>query len=217
MIPNKKLIIIISVLISVIICDAKEPCSAHDSINITDGIKYPNGNIEYDDIVYTPDLYGIYEYEYLNSTFKNIVEPHFRGCICLLKSCIQFCCPRGQAFQAGGICADDPLYNISSDSLREEAKLYQKYGVVYGKPCLAGFFLYPEENDFDEWILVDNGELYINMSEPQFNSKDTYCLTKYYPTNDTSSLENLKEFPIRVYMCEEDSFELKFALYPVGE
>lgn len=214
MIPNK---IIILVIISVISVNGKEPCSFQESINITDGIKYLNGDIQYDDILYTPDNYGIYEYEYLNATYKSKVEPHFRGCICTFKSCIQFCCPRGQAFQVGGICADDPLYNISADSLREEAKYYQKYGVVYIKPCSTGYFLQPDEADYDEWHLLDDGQLYLNATEPHYNAKETFCLTKYYPTNDTSSLEDLKKYPIMVYMCEEQSFELKFALYPIGK
>lgn len=208
MILNKILILIISVIC--VKCNVKDPpCSVQDSINITDGIKYSNGDIKYEDILYTPNFYGIYKNEYINSTYTRYVEPHFRGCICLLKSCIKFCCPRGQAFKIGGICVNDLFFNISKKSLSEESKYYQNYGVVYGKPCSSGYFLQPEKPGFedDEWHLLNSGQLYLNFSEPNFNSKERFCLTKYYP-NDTSSLEKLNKYPnIMVFMCEESQIE----------
>lgn len=222
MIPNSLILLLICLLS--VKCNAKEPCSFKDSINITDGIKYPNGDIKYDDILYTPNLYGSYDYEYINkSSIKSYTEPHYRGCICLVKNCINFCCPRGQAFQTGG-CFDDPLFNINEDSLSEEADLHNKYGVVYWNPCTTdGHFLQFEDSDYDdEWHLLDDGQLYLNWSKLQFNSKEQFCLTRYYP-NDSSFSEDSEKYPFMAYRCENSNpkpivdYVIKFALYPVGE
>lgn len=211
-ISKKKILLVI---ISVLSVNAEEPCSVQDSINITDGIKLLNDDILYDNILYTPDLYGIYKNEYFNATFNRKIDPHLRGCLCLIKNCIQFCCPKGQAFKVGGICANDPYFNVSAGSTSEEAQLYLKYGVVYGKPCDNGYLLKPED-PVDEWHLLDDGQLYLNGSKSlNYSTKETFCLTKYYQTNDRST--DLKNSPIKVYMCENQGFALKFVLYPIGK
>lgn len=190
-------------LISFILSVKCEPCSYFESINITNGIKQSDGKIEFNGITYSKEFYGDFNYTFINRTHKISVKSHKRGCICLLKKCVQMCCPEGQSYfssqQSSDPCRDDPFQEKYTDA---DNKLLGKYGRVYLKPCTNGYFLEPETSSIDEWHLTDDGQVYLNITgkkirKPDIIGKTDYCLARNFKLNFSD------ENPIRAYLCFE--------------
>ena len=70
-------------------------CHFHDSVNVSDGVELPNGNIVFDGIEYSEDQYSEIDYILVNGFNRIDVDPHIRGCTCNLKPCLRLCCPHG--------------------------------------------------------------------------------------------------------------------------
>lgn len=72
------------------------PCKYFESINITDGVAQPNGDIIYKNIVYSTDQYAevntvlSYDSDSVGEFIK--VSPYYRGCLCNRKKCMRICC-----------------------------------------------------------------------------------------------------------------------------
>ena len=134
------------------------PCKFRDSINITDGYLDSDSNIVFDDIVYTSNHYGVFDYEFINETFRQPAAPHYRGCICQLKPCVRLCCGRGSTFRNGS-CVDHPnLLNLKielSDDMgnKNNESLFDVFGYTIGKPCSTVIELTPDIYPDDAWTM----------------------------------------------------------------
>lgn len=192
--------LIISFILSVK-CD-KKPCNFFESVNITSGIKHSDGKIEFNGILYSQEFYGDFNYKFINRTYKISVKTHTRGCICLLKKCVQMCCPEGQSYvsqKSSEPCRDDPFHEKFIDT---DNKLLERYGRVYLKPCTDGYFLDPNLKPIEEWHLTDDGKVYVNVTgkrkpKPDIIGKTDYCLARNFSAN--YSAEN----HIKAYLCFE--------------
>lgn len=133
------------------------PCKFLDSINITDGIQNVDGSITFDEITYTSDNYGIFNYEFVNETYRRPAVPHLRGCTCRVRPCVRLCCPRGHI--VGNGCEKyDQSHNLSIDIWNSEnetstVQLFEQFSYTLGKPCQFIIENFPETNPEDEWYL----------------------------------------------------------------
>ena len=80
---------------------------------------------------------------------KNSVDPHMRGCICKLKPCIRFCCPKNSKD-----CYPSNNKLIVTNENEEVVIIdisENKYGILTGRPCEKIYHLEPEDYDEDRW------------------------------------------------------------------
>lgn len=187
--------------------ESQNACLFHDTVNITSGTMYSNKSIEFEGVMYPPEFYAYYNYNYNNNIPYNVTK-HTRGCVCLIKNCISLCCARGESFfSSTGFCEIDPEYtNFNSTSVEE--KLYKDFGIIYRNLCDRGSFLQK-----DKWELNSDGQIIIDDAEQNIVNRSNYCLTKYY-TNDT---EDEEEHHILPYICYVGENDLKFVLLPIGK
>ena len=136
-----------------------EPCDFFATINITDGQRFANGSIVYENIEYTKVLYSEYNFIITNLTIKLSVSTHTRGCLCLLKNCVRVCCLPGQ-ITSKEVCVDNEQYEVSVNLIKVNLESTpitireQDYGIIYGRPCGAMYLLWPEEDSSDEWTFL---------------------------------------------------------------
>lgn len=82
--------------ISTSLCAKSElPCHLLDSVDITDGIRQPDGSILYGDIMYPTNQYAHVDYTVENGVPMTDDFSHIRGCACNIKPCLRLCCPFG--------------------------------------------------------------------------------------------------------------------------
>uniref|UniRef100_A0A1A9WSB0 Methuselah N-terminal domain-containing protein n=1 Tax=Glossina brevipalpis TaxID=37001 RepID=A0A1A9WSB0_9MUSC len=72
--------------------DHKEPCKYADTVNITDSLRLKDGSYSFEGILIPVNLTASYNYKVIDG-IQYSASKHMRGCVCLLKSCITFCCP----------------------------------------------------------------------------------------------------------------------------
>lgn len=137
------------------------PCKSLDSLNITDGDQNINdGSITFNGIVYPKTLYGTYDYEFVNETYRQPVAPHVRGCGCDRNPCIRMCCPRGQFLTKKDrhCVASDRVYNLSVSVFDGrnffERNVFEFFNYVVGIPCQSANRMNPAvSKKYDSWIL----------------------------------------------------------------
>lgn len=161
--------VLVILLIIVTTCNAyldnlNKPCKYLDSINITDGIKdQETDSIMFDGINYTKKLYDIYDYEFVNESYRHQVASHIRGCTCELKPCVRMCCPREKYFNGTNCVANDndTIYNLSvnvtSDGVHfSRENLLNYFNYVVGKPCHSMNPMEPAlYYRYDTWALFE--------------------------------------------------------------
>lgn len=136
-----------------------KPCNYLDSINITDGaFNDDDGSITFEGIYYPSYLHAVYDYEFVNESYRQPVAPHVRGCTCKLAPCIRMCCPRGQYLYRTNCYANDSVSDLSvsvSDGENfDEEKVFEIFNYVVGKPCYEITPLEPAKYpDTDTWVL----------------------------------------------------------------
>lgn len=133
------------------------PCRFRDSINITDGIRDSDDNIVFEDMIYTKNDYGIYDYVIVNDIVRRSVSAHLRGCVCRMKKCVRFCCPRGEQLQEG-ICMQNETFYDRNITLQDRdnatVDVFQEFGYVVGKPCDEIIMMDPSEYPDDAWAML---------------------------------------------------------------
>lgn len=97
------LIVVLIGLLSVVCCngsssDHELPCNFLDSINITDGALQSDNSIIFRDTKFIENQYARIDYLVDNGS-RISVEPHLRGCLCNIRSCIRLCCPYGTIYE----------------------------------------------------------------------------------------------------------------------
>lgn len=158
-------IISVIVLVSVTKSNAyldniNKPCKYLDSINITDGIfNEDDGSVMFEGVYYPSYLHAIYDYEFVNESYRQPVAPHVRGCACKLGSCVRMCCPRGQYLHRKDCYSNDSVSDLSLSVTRDgvnfdEERIFDIFHYVVGKPCHEINPMEPDKyKDSDTWIL----------------------------------------------------------------
>ena len=136
------------------------PCFFFHTVNVTDGQRFDNGSYLYDGVIIPHKYIGVYNYIYTDLTVAVRVAPHLRGCICKMKSCINFCCPFGQIYSSNATCIDMPndakwpteLNMTQSDGSLKTVNVLKQYAVVHFRPCENMYILDPVNSpEYDGW------------------------------------------------------------------
>lgn len=147
-------------LLLVPILTKAEKCDFAQTINITDGLKDSRtNNIIFNNISFTPENYEDYNYIIENST-EIKVEPHTRGCICNIKTCVRICCKSDKIKDLiNGKCLDykysdkDSKIFVNSTADGDNfdyGELNSEYELIYRKPC-QGALVVLEDEESDKW------------------------------------------------------------------
>lgn len=71
---------------------AKEyPCPYSQTVNITDGLRLKDGSYSFEGLVIPANLTAEYKIKIIDG-IEYSAPKHWRGCACLLKPCVTFCC-----------------------------------------------------------------------------------------------------------------------------
>lgn len=68
------------------------PCPYSQTVNITDGLRLKDGSYSFEGLVIPFNLTAEYTFKVIDG-IEYDTPRHLRGCACLLKPCITFCCP----------------------------------------------------------------------------------------------------------------------------
>lgn len=129
------------------------PCHMLDSVDITYGIRQPDGSILYDDIMYPRSQYATVDYIVEEGVKKFDDFSHIRGCACNIKPCIRLCCPLG-TYRTEGIdgksCLPHPQSRTMEAVVLDEKNEKQILNlghhfawIIDGYPCKS---MYPTED-----------------------------------------------------------------------
>ncbi|XP_037905125.1 G-protein coupled receptor Mth2-like isoform X2 [Hermetia illucens] len=189
-----------------------QPCNYHESVNITGGKRLSDGSITFEGVNYPLKYIGTWDIKYINLTLPVDAEPHFRGCICKIKTCIRMCCEGSKAF-SNDTCKEPTLpvnryinvtYGPGNITTVEPSKAF---GIIHGVVCSDGYYLSPKMYDFDKWIMQKDGRIYIEESQV-YRSKDQYCLS---PSEESDTTMALNPF-----LCFENSDTSRSIIYSVA-
>lgn len=154
------IVVVLAAQSSAYLDDLNKPCKYLDSINITDGVyNEEDDSITFEGHYYASYLHAVYDYEFVNESYRQPVAPHIRGCACKLGPCVRMCCPRGQYLFRTACYANDSVSDLTVTVSRdgespEEVKLFDIFMYVVGKPCHEIGLLEPSKYpDTDTWNL----------------------------------------------------------------
>ncbi|CAO1380277.1 unnamed protein product [Diamesa hyperborea] len=169
----------------------KEPCNYIDTVNITSGHKDNDGNIIFNGTTFPKEMYAQYNYEIVNYVEKKSVNPHTRGCLCLIKPCIRLCCYSDDTNSTPSLesipCVSKNTFSVQTRNgdVQDVNLSDGHYGVVIGRTCSKMYKLEPEEDIEDFWELHLNGSIMFQHHESDINH-EKYCLAG--TDNDTVDL-----------------------------
>ncbi|KPU77551.1 uncharacterized protein Dana_GF24876, isoform I [Drosophila ananassae] len=187
-------------------------CKFHDTVNLTGHTRFPNGSYEYEGIIIPEHLVGNYDYVFRSLADRVEVPNHVRGCVCKLKPCLNICCPWGQIYNSGrGECMNDtmdhrewpkPVLNVTfAENITMEVNISQQFAVQSFRPCAKMFSLQPEINDFDAYLIFQNGSMF-RVDDKVFIEKNQYCLVPTF-VNESDLVYSLN--PANCDMADEPS------------
>ncbi|XP_033240589.1 G-protein coupled receptor Mth2 isoform X1 [Drosophila pseudoobscura] len=170
------------------------PCTFFDTVNLTGYTPFPNGSYSYEGVLIPSHLVGQYNYIYKDLVERVDVDWHPRGCICRLKACLNICCPWGQVYNSEKEeCNNDttdtriwpqPVMNVTFDnSSTQSVNIFKQFAVQSFRPCPKMFSLQPEINDFDDYLLFQNGSM-LRLDDHNYINKSEFCLVVSY-VNET--------------------------------
>lgn len=194
--------------------DERVPCSFFDTVNLTDYYRYPNGSYQYENIIIPKEYTGTYNYEFRTLVRKERVQPHVRGCICLLKKCIKMCCGPDTMKYMNKSCEDiypgNKTIEITflSENNAKDVVIGDVFAVQEGRPCEHMYNLDPSQ---DNYTIFDNGTL-LREYDGVYINKDSYCLASIQLEEDSPNrtLLPLVCFP-------DDSKDAKVIVYSYGK
>ncbi|CAO1416062.1 unnamed protein product [Diamesa tonsa] len=175
----------------------KEPCNYIDTVNITSGHKDNDGNIIFNGTTFPKEMYAQYNYEIVNYVERKSVNPHTRGCLCLIKPCIRLCCYSDDTNSTPSLesmpCVSKNKFSVQihNGDVQDVNLSDGKFGVVIGRTCPQMYKIEVEEDMEDFWELHLNGS--ITIYDTHINHDD-YCLGG--TENDTVDL----------YRCFTDNY-----------
>lgn len=157
--PNAGVLLIMSTCITLLTVNTVSlektsdflPCYFVDSINITAGVRQPNGSIIFNDILFSAEEIATVNYTLVNGTKHVPVTPHTRGCLCSRgKSCVRLCCPHGSLSEYNNgrhICRTHEAAKdlegeiVDENNHTKTVKLHQHFSIVDHRPCEEFFYL----------------------------------------------------------------------------
>ncbi|XP_037933024.1 G-protein coupled receptor Mth2-like isoform X2 [Teleopsis dalmanni] len=161
------------------------PCTFFDTVNVTSDTKFENGSYLHDGVLIPRHLVGLYDYIYKDLVTREEVPPHYRGCICKVKPCINFCCPWGTIYNSNlSSCVNtseehqwpEPTINITlPDSSLKTVNIFEQFAVQNFRPCKIMFSLIPEMYYYDGWELFSNGTMF-RLDDEIYFVKNEFCL-----------------------------------------
>ncbi|XP_059052176.1 G-protein coupled receptor Mth2-like isoform X3 [Achroia grisella] len=190
---------IVAALITGTIAVGLDVCDVKNSVDLSGGIKMPNGDIHLKGIVY----------EGKNYYFDNITGVD-RGCICSKRLCIRKCCPPGQGYNINKrACTtvthvfDPPIWN----SLRriEGAKAENLFHFVYETQICGNNTARIRVKRITRHIhLKVDGNLFIELSNniPPYTLRepDKYCIDTFV----SEDANGVKEANVDALVCFAD-------------
>lgn len=134
------------VSMSLSVASRELPCHILDSVDITDGIRQPDGSLLFGGVMYPRDQYATVDYTVENGLKIYDDFSHIRGCAChTIKPCIRFCCPIGTRMaDMNGSCiptlntpAKAEIEILTENNELETIDLVNQhhFAYVYGFPC----------------------------------------------------------------------------------
>lgn len=101
---------------------AELPCDYYDSIDITNGLHFPNNSVFYDGMEFLPEHYAKITYKVENGipVRRNAVT---HGCPCMIRPCIRFCCPYGSFTNFGGSSNQSTISNCIQHDRSKDFKI----------------------------------------------------------------------------------------------
>ncbi|XP_052848093.1 probable G-protein coupled receptor Mth-like 7 isoform X2 [Drosophila gunungcola] len=169
-------------------------CNYYDTVDISH-IARQNDSYKYDDLLIPANLTGEYDFKLVSQFPRQPVKKHLRGCVCNLRPCIRFCCPRKNMLEHGKC----------NDGLKEELSMVNPHLYVtledysIDERYLTNFTLIRDQFGScdemlgvkeDEYMLFENGSLYLNDDDYLYGKED-YC---FYP------YQNISDFPNFVWL-----------------
>ena len=147
----------------VLICPLKsEPrCAFGESKNITEGSIAENDKILFENVAYSPDLYFITEHVDIGKWDKQLVEPHIRGCVCLIKVCLKLC---------HGLDDEDILLPTAINEI-VDLKQLDKFELLLKDPSQD-----PISNLGSSWYFrIEDGYIF-DQKTLEFHEPNKYCI-----------------------------------------
>ncbi|XP_062132703.1 probable G-protein coupled receptor Mth-like 9 [Drosophila sulfurigaster albostrigata] len=160
---------------------AKYPCAFSDTVNVTDSQRLQDGSYAHEGIVIPAHLVAIYNFKVIDGV-EYRAPKHVRGCICLIKPCITFCCPLGEHFNAKSGNCTAPLQPRPPSTLVEltdsagnisHVKIIDQFVVRTQLGC-RNKFVDKKHDSFWQWNLFENGTL---LRDDRLWSTDEYCFS----------------------------------------
>lgn len=156
----------------IIICgqQLKLPCPKVLTIDITNGLTYPNGSIRHNNILFAPENY-----------FKDSDIDHtIRGCVCNIKNCLRKCCnPQEKIIRTnctkGSSSGLDLKFFEGSIPVKMEEQHYFLYSFCKGKKKALW--------SWEIYYLQKNGSVFIPHDKKQtLYLPEEYCVENWnYP------------------------------------
>lgn len=176
--------------------DGKYPCAYADTVNITDGLRLKDGSYSIGNVVVPPHLMAEYNFKVIDGVEYRTAK-HLRGCVCLLKPCITFCCSSGQVFnpEHGNCTKTEPDRKITHIELTnsnrsvDHVRIIDKFVVRTELGC-RNKLVDKKRDSFWQWDLYANGSL---LRDDRLWSTDEYCFT---------AVENSKVWTLTPLNCE---------------
>lgn len=125
------------------------PCSDIESLNITDGLQFPNGSIIYENVEYI-------EGTWYEKTVEDVMLKY--GCPCIIRPCIWKCCDEGQAFfdRSCNFTDDESINPFSPQVFKGKWPVSvdadKHFFFMYGIPCGDRYLLDSSESGVEMFI-----------------------------------------------------------------
>ncbi|KAH8316943.1 hypothetical protein KR074_008080 [Drosophila pseudoananassae] len=162
------------------IATVDHPCAYADTVNITDGLRLKDGSYSYAGVVIPPNRIAEYSFKVIDGV-QYRAKKHLRGCACLQKSCISFCCPPDLVFDSKNWNCTQPHQIRESTHVGltygngsvENVRIKDRFLVRTELGCRNKFVDRKHEN-FWKWDLFENGSLF---RDNRLWSTDEYCFS----------------------------------------
>ncbi|KAI8126117.1 G-protein coupled receptor Mth2 [Lucilia cuprina] len=184
-------------LINVVQVDP-DKCPYEKTVNLTNHKKFDNGSYLYEGILIPPEKQDIYDYR-LDFMRKKITVPrHLRGCVCSENQpCIKLCCEKEEYLNIDEcekvtreMKVQWKLTIQRTNYKNETVDVFKHFKTQAGLPCRWPIAL---EKDLDEWILKENGNLYILFDETEIALNYCYSLLQLE--------EDSTEYALTPFVC----------------
>ncbi|XP_034664692.1 probable G-protein coupled receptor Mth-like 11 [Drosophila subobscura] len=167
-------------------------CDFYDTVNITSGFRTVDGSYRFENLTIPASLTGEYDYVIEHDGDKSSVAKHMRGCVCKLRSCIRFCCPKEKRMRSSQCSKKENAlsYNMTMDIMQHDGTLVWKHILRemfvqedLPLPCNDHYIL-DRNSPEDQWTLFENGTL-LRHYDTRYLSKQEYCLQPQKMNNGT--------------------------------